>query len=208
MAFCMKCGAEVPAGAQFCQKCGQAVAGGSAQGPQGPEDWREMRRAYRESRRAGRWGGYGGEGWGAWWSGSWAEDWAKRWSWMWSPAWVMLNAVFLGLFLVCLGLLMYLAASGVTDMVTWSNFWAYLIIALGALWFLRSIARYLVSKQWFGGHGIGWGIILMVLGSAALVGMSSSASQYFWTYIIVALGGAVILVGLVNYLFMKTRPRP
>jgi uncharacterized membrane protein len=42
MAFCNKCGSEVPAGAAFCPKCGAAQAGGAAMAPPGQSAQSEL----------------------------------------------------------------------------------------------------------------------------------------------------------------------
>jgi len=85
MAFCSKCGAELPADAQFCSKCGQPAAG-AGQGAGGPSQSppyygmsrHEMRHQYRQMRRAARWG-----------------HWA-------SPEWALLNTIIAGLIVVLL----------------------------------------------------------------------------------------------------------
>lgn len=188
MVTCMGCGATVPDDSKFCPKCGRLVEGEPAQGPQ---DWRDMRHEWRARRRA--------EGWGPFW----AEGWASRWSWMWSPLWIMLNAVFLGLFIVGLGVLMLLAASGAGALVDWDTFWPYLLTLIGVLMIVRGIARYYVSGRRAWAHGIGSGIVLITLGLAWLIVITSDWSQYLWASVIVAGGLAVIVLGVINYLWMK-----
>jgi len=118
----------------------------------------------------------------------------------------MLNAVFLGLFIVALGVLLFLASSGVGSLVDWQNIWPYLLMLVGALMIVRGIARYFVSGRRAWAHGISSGIICSTLGLAWLIVISSDWSQYLWAFVIVAGGLAVIVLGLLNYLWMKARP--
>ncbi len=53
---------------------------------------------------------------------------------------MLFNTIFGGLFVILLGGLLYLAASGTGgDLVTWSNFWTYLLMGLGGLLFVRGL---------------------------------------------------------------------
>jgi hypothetical protein len=202
MVTCKSCGAEIPADSKFCPKCGSPVEGGagSGPGPQGTWDWREMKNDWRARRRGER------RGWEWGWGPFWSEGWVSRWSWMWSPLWIMLNAVFLGLFIVGLGVLLFLAASGTGSLVDWENIWPYLLIFVGAMMVVRGIARYFVSGRRSWAHGISGGIVCATLGLAWLVALNSSWSQYLWAFVIVAGGLVVIVLGVINYFWMKAMP--
>ncbi|HMK45417.1 MAG TPA: zinc-ribbon domain-containing protein [Methanocella sp.] len=169
MVLCSNCGAEVPSDAQFCPKCGSPTA------PLPGSDWREKRREYRAFRRS------------------------YRWNLQWSPEWGLINAVFVGLLVIYAGSIMYLASAGLSSLITWSNFWAWLLIGLGGLMFLRSVARFVIGgrRHWYG--DIIGGLILMIIGAAAL----ASWTRYIWVIMIVAGGVIIILAGLVNYLLIK-----
>jgi len=192
MVICKTCGADIPADSKFCPKCGQPVEGEAAQGTQDWRDWRAERRAWRHARRVDRWGGW------------WAGDWEQRWGWMWSPFWVMVNAVIFGLGVVLIGALLFLASSGIT-IVTWENFWAYLVIGLGALGVIRETAKYLVSGHMPWGGGMIFAIVLIIVGVAGLVAQTTGWSQYWWTFIILGGGLAIVAMGLFNYFWMKAR---
>jgi hypothetical protein len=198
MTICKSCGADIPADSKFCPKCGQPVEAEAARGtdgsrgPQGWRDWRDERRAWRHTRRMDRWGG-------------WGEDWVSRWSWTWSPFWIMVNAVIFGLGVVLVGALLFLASSGFTGIVTWENFWAFLLVGLGALGVIRETAKFVVSGHMPWGGGMIFAVILIIIGVAGLVAQTTGWSQYWWTFIILGGGLAIVLMGIFNYFWMKAR---
>ncbi|HEY3272739.1 MAG TPA: zinc ribbon domain-containing protein [Methanocella sp.] len=178
-AYCSKCGAEMPADSQFCPKCGQPAGQ-----PTGPDQFydmsrRESRRAYRHMRRAARW-----------------SDIA-------SPERMLFNTIFGGLFVILLGGLLYLAASGTGgDLVSWSNFWAYLLMGLGGLLLVRGLLEMLTRHYDGFGKLIG-GMVLLVVGAAGLTVTLEGWTQYLWIAIIVVGGLLIILIGLLTYLFKR-----
>lgn len=205
MAACKSCGASIPDDSQYCPKCGRPVEAGPAGqgepwGSQGWYSWHDMRHGYRAARRPEHWGAWWG--WGPEWHGD-TESWRSR---AWSPFWIMLNAVFLGLLIAGFGVLMLLAA-GDWISVTWDNVWAYLLIFVGALSVIHGVARYLVSGRRLHPHGVGSGIVLITLGLAWLVALSTDWSQYLWALVIVAGGVVVIVIGVIDYVWMKAARR-
>ncbi len=181
MAFCPKCGAQVPDDASFCPKCGSEL------GATGPEDFgrdfgrhmeREMRREMRRS---------------------------MRWQWFSSPAYVLIESISGGIILILLGLLLFLAATGATPLVTWSNFWAYFLVGVGAFLILRFFLYALFTPQsgyiHFGGL-IG-GIVLIAIGAAWLAFTVGGWTYPLWPFIIVLGGVAVIAVGVARYFFAR-----
>ncbi len=132
-----------------------------------------------------------------------AERHELRWERRTSPEWVLFNSIFGGLFVILLGGLLYLAASGImSDLVTWENFWTYLLIGLGGLLVLRGLITMLV----WGYHGTGMivgGMVLLMIGAAFLTESLGGWTQYFWAAIIVAGGLLIILIGLLTYLFRR-----
>jgi hypothetical protein len=119
----------------------------------------------------------------------------------------MVNAVIFGLGIVLIGALLFLASSGVTGIVTWDSFWAYLLIGLGALGVIRETAKVYVSGHlsWHG--GLVFAIILITIGVAGLVAQTTGWSQYWWTFIILGGGLVIVVTGIFNYFLMKTRMR-
>jgi hypothetical protein len=117
----------------------------------------------------------------------------------------MINAVIFGLGVVLVGMLLFLASSGLTGIVTWENFWAYLLIGLGALGVIRETAKYYVSGHLFRPGGMVLAIILITIGVAGLVAQTTGWSQYWWTFVILGGGLVIVLMGIFNYLWMKTR---
>jgi len=177
MAFCASCGAELPPGAEFCPKCGRSA--GAQAGP-GPEDWmsrREMRRMHRQERREARWA-------------AWA-----------SPEMGLINTVFGGLVVILLGVVLYLAAAGITPQVTWSNFWAYFLLGLGLLLVIRGVLTLFARMPWDSYGNIVGGVILMVIGGAFVAATQVGWSQYLWIVAIVIIGLIIIMAGVAAYLF-------
>jgi hypothetical protein len=198
MVICKTCGADIPADSMFCPKCGKPVEGEPAQGAQGPQEWRDWRaerRSWRHARRADRFGGW------------WGEDWVSQWSWTWSPFWIMVNAVIFGLGVVLVGTLLFLASSGFTGIVTWENFWAFLLIGLGTLGVIRETAKYYVSGRRFWPGGLVLAIVLITIGVAGLVAQTTGWSQYWWTFVIFGGGLVIVLMGIFNYIWMKGRQK-
>jgi len=173
MVSCSSCGAEVPPDAQFCPKCGSPTA------PLPGSDWRDSRREYRAFRRS------------------------YRWNSQWSPEWGLISAVLAGLLVIYVGAIMYIASSGLSDLVTWSNFWAWLLIGLGGFMFTRSAARFATGGRWHWYGGIAGGLILMIIGVAVLAASTTGWTRYIWAVVIIAGGVVIIVAGLVNYLLMK-----
>ena len=136
---------------------------------------REARHAYRATRRARRWA---------------------------SPERALFNSLFGGAFVILLGSLLYLAASGAGgSLVTWANFWTYLLMGLGALLVVRGVLELLA-----GHHSIGniiGGIVLLVIGAAGLTLSLGGWSRYLWIAIIIVGGLLIILIGLLTYLLRK-----
>lgn len=187
MTFCSSCGTEMPADAEFCPKCGKRANEPPFMGIDPHmmrhamrDEYRAQRHAYKAARHAARWGG-----------------------WTWSPEWALIDALFGGLVVIILGGSLFMAASGVSPMVTWANFWAYFLLGLGVLLLLRGLAALVVPGR---PHEVGsmvGGLVLMVIGAAGVSVFLTGWSQYFWAGIIVLGGILVILVGILNYIFRK-----
>lgn len=184
MALCNHCGTELPEGASYCPKCGGPVKSGTYM----PTDLREMKhaakyafraekRAFKNARRAERWGFHA------------------------SPEWGLLNAILWGGAFILFGVLLYVAASGVSPLLTWSNIWAYLLLLIGVLLVLRGAASIVISRGFFRMGSIIGGIFLMAISIAWLSVMAAGWSQYLWVVIIILGGLLIILAGISSYVF-------
>lgn len=196
MVSCPKCGADMPGDALYCPRCGTAATG---------EERREKESCWDGSRWERDWGR--DWSWGDWkaWMPEDGEGWMKRWSWVWSPEWIMINLVFLGLAIVFTGLTLFLAASGAVPFVDRSNFWAYLLAGIGALLVLRGAARFFVAGRLVWPGDITGGLVLVTVGATWLAAQATGWAGHVWAFIIVAGGLAIIVAGIVNYLWMKSR---
>ena len=182
MAFCPKCGAQVPDDASFCPKCGNEIYGA------GPEDFgrdfgRHMdRHIRREMRRSGRW------------------------QWHSSPAYMLVESISAGVVLILLGMLLYLAATSATPFVTWENFWAYFLIGIGLYMLVRFFLYILFVPQagYFRFGGLIGGIVLMAIGAAWLAFTLGGWAQPLWPFIIV-LGGVLVIAAGVARFFVGMR---
>jgi hypothetical protein len=91
-----------------------------------------------------------------------------------------------GLVLILLGTLFYLAQSG-TIPITWSNWWEYFIIGMGAILIVTGLVRYAEKRYTPMGSFIG-GAVLILLGLAWV----SSNNLALWPLIFVVIGVAAI----------------
>ncbi len=140
--------------------------------------YRADRHAYREARRAMRWG---------WWA---------------SPLRALSSAVIGGLLIVYLGCLLFLASAGVTPLVTWSNFWAYFVLGLGAAMFFGGVVHNIIGPWHFHFGGIIVGLILCVIGLAGISATIAGWSVYMIIGLIVLAGLLVIVAGIRRYVTM------
>ena len=177
MAYCSNCGTQIPDGAAFCPKCGMEIGvmkndGGSPGNVQNWDQDRHMRRHIRRQMRRDAWGFYS------------------------SPVYRLLGAVTGGLIVILLGGLLF-AASQSSYGITWSSFWAYLLVGVGVILLFRFFVVLLIPGHRYDHNGnlIG-GVILIALGGIFIFRWSNS----FWPLIIVAAGILVIAVGILNFL--------
>jgi len=117
-----------------------------------------------------------------------------------SPEGALLYAVLLGLLVVYLGGLVYLAASGLTPLVTYSNIGAYLVTGIGLAIMTRSVAALLMGSARFFPWGIVVGLVLAATGAASALSDMADWGQYLWTGEIVLAGLVVIFLGMMGYL--------
>lgn len=177
MANCVECGAQLPENAGFCPKCGTPADVGAVD----PFDRRHLRREMRREMR-GEWGRY------------------------WSPEYGLMRSVFAGLFVILLGGLLLACAWEATPLVTWSNFWAYLMIGAGCLVLLEYLLGFLAPGRAHRGYGAAIaGILLVALGAAGLSALYLNWTKPLWPLIIVAGGVLIIAVAIAAFLGKKPK---
>jgi|GEM_PF-3896968 len=145
------------------------------------DEYRAQKHAFKEARRAAKWGG-----------------------WMGSPEWALIDALFGGLIVILLGGLLFMAASNVSSLVTWANFWAYFLLGIGVLLLLRGFAAIVIPGRPHEAGSIIGGIVLIIIGAAGVSIFLTGISQYLWIAIIVLGGILVIVAGIASYIF-RTR---
>lgn len=103
----------------------------------------------------------------------------------------VISAILGGVFLILLGVLLFLATQGI---LSWDKWWQFLIIGLGIIFLIDSVIRY--QKEGSRGFRFGRliaGIVLIGVGVAFLLG-----NVFWWPLIIVVVGVAIIVGGLVR----------
>ncbi|MBN1273650.1 MAG: hypothetical protein JXB26_15390 [Candidatus Aminicenantes bacterium] len=91
-----------------------------------------------------------------------------------------------GLTLIFLGVLFLMT---INDYISWSDWWAYLLIGLGIILIIEVVIRaFLPSSRHFSGGKLVIGCILIVLGATNIYGITR-----WWPLILIAVGIAVIL---------------
>ena len=169
----------MPDDAGFCPKCGAPVGTG-AEKDTGMNTGRYARRQLRREMRAAAAG------------------------WYWSPEYRLMRTVMAGLFIILLGGLLMMAAWEITPLVTWANFWAYLLFGAGALLLIQYVLGFAMRGSMYHGFGalIG-GIILMALGAAGLSMYFYDWARPLWPLIIV--GGGVLIIAVAVAAFLGTK---
>jgi len=176
--FCHRCGASLPVGSSFCPRCGTPVGvapSASSILPSGPNPARERRHEKQEKQEKNEKSeknekGRGGD---------------------------LAAAVTGGLVLILLGLLLYWSETGTTA-ITWSNFWEYFILGLGAILIVQGLVRYAQRGHLIPGTFIG-GAVLMVIGGSFV----ASSDFGLWPLILIVLG-----VGAIASAFVGRRGSP
>ena len=179
MVYCSKCGIPVPDDAAFCPKCGTPVGSGA-------EKYNDMymdRHARRQMRREMR---------------------AASFGWYWSPEYRLLRAIMAGLFIILLGGLMLMCAWEVTPLVTWANFWAYLLLGAGVIILAEYLLGFFIPGRTHRGFGaLIVGFLFMALGAAGLSMFYFSWAKPLWPLIIVAGGVVIIAVAVAAFMGIK-----
>jgi hypothetical protein len=96
-----------------------------------------------------------------------------------------------GVFLVLLGILLFLADRGI---LAWDKWWQFLILGIGIILLIDSLVRYQKdSAREFRIGRIVVAVILIGVGIAFLVGNAT-----WWPLVIIVVGAAVIIGGLLR----------
>ncbi len=167
MTFCMKCGAEVPEGAEFCPKCGNQMK--AAPVPT-RADWREERRARRRQEKQEK---------------NEKEEKEEKGE----KSGDRTGPVMGGLILIWLGISLYLAQ---IKYINWDTWWPYFIVGIGVILIANAFIRYASSdhKGPVMGFLIG-GAVLIIIGVAGVWGMED-----WWPFVLIAIGVVVIFGGM------------
>jgi Ca2+/Na+ antiporter len=163
----MKCGAEVPEGAEFCPKCGNQMNVTAA--PSSRDLREERRRRRREEKQE--------------------KDEKEEKQEKGEKSGDRTGPVMGGLILIWLGISLYLAQAHYIDWTTW---WPYFIIGIGVILIAQAVIRYASSERRAPAMGflIG-GVILLIIGMAGVMGMED-----WWPFVLIAIGLVVIFSGL------------
>jgi hypothetical protein len=97
-----------------------------------------------------------------------------------------LRGLFPGLILILLGVLLFLATQGT---LSWSTWWQYFLIGLGAIFIIDGLAHYWGSAHQ--GYSFGRfipGVILLFVGIMFVLGFSQ-----WWPLVLIAVGVALLL---------------
>jgi hypothetical protein len=91
-----------------------------------------------------------------------------------------------GLILILLGVLFLLSE---LDRISWSNWWAYFLVGLGAILLIEALLRAFSpdSRRAVGGRLVA-GPILIVIGASHLIGL-----EHWWPLILIVVGVGVLI---------------
>ena len=101
------------------------------------------------------------------------------------------SAIFGGIFLILLGVLLFLASQGI---LAWDKWWQYFIVGIGTIMLIDGLVRYRKESihRFRVGRIIG-GIILIGIGLAFLLGAVT-----WWPLILILVGIGVIIGGILR----------
>lgn len=100
-----------------------------------------------------------------------------------------LSAIFFGLLVVFVGLFLLLAS---LDVIRWDEWWAYLLLAIGAVFLIEAFIRYAMPayrRPMFGRVLIG--LILVAIGAGNIARL-----EEWWALVVVVVGVAILGYGI------------
>jgi len=91
-----------------------------------------------------------------------------------------------GLILILLGVLFLMSEM---DRISWTDWWAYFLVGLGAIFLIEALLRAFSpdSRRAIGGRLIA-GLILVVIGGSHLIGL-----EQWWPLVLIAVGFGVLI---------------
>ena len=180
MPYCTNCGAEVAENAQYCPNCGRAQKSAAYKGIAGPARQRgekAEKQEKQEKQEKGEKGERNEKG---------EKDQGGT------------GPLTGGLVLIWLGITFFLTTS---NYIAWSQWWAYFILGLGAIFLLRAAIVYASNRR--KGLVVGpaiAGLVLIVVGLASILNVTN-----WWWLILIALGVAIVVMALRE---RSQNPRP
>ena len=124
-------------------------------------------------------------------------------------AYLLIESISAGIMLILLGILLHSAATRTTPLVTWSNFWAYLLVCIGTYMLLQFFLYILLIPKGthFQFYSLITSIILVAIGAAWLAHTTYSWLQPLWPLIIVIGGLVIIITSVAKFIFSSFSQR-
>ncbi len=180
MAFCQRCGADLPPNAAFCSKCGASVTGATATSSSPPSysygyGYEKREKQEKQTRQA--------------------EKYEKR-----EKSGDRSGPIIGGGILILLGVIYY-ATITTPALIPSTQFWGYFLLGLGIILIIQAVYRFATMHHRAAGMGSLWaGVILVAIGAGGIAG-----SGNFWPIVLIAIGVLVIVAGVTS---RSRAPRP
>ncbi|MEO0086544.1 MAG: hypothetical protein ABIK77_04160 [candidate division WOR-3 bacterium] len=100
-----------------------------------------------------------------------------------------LEYIFSGLILIVIGLTLSLRYIGI---ISWNDWWAYLLLGLGIVFFIDALLRSIILKKGIVGRII-TGTILVIIGVGKLVSL-----RIWFSYVVLIIGLILVILGTAN----------
>ncbi|MEO0096586.1 MAG: hypothetical protein ABIK78_00620 [candidate division WOR-3 bacterium] len=102
-----------------------------------------------------------------------------------------LEYIFSGLILIVIGLTFSLRYSGI---ISWNDWWAYLLLGLGIVFFIDALLRGLILKKGIAGRIIA-GAVLFIIGAGKIISLKD-----WFSYFLLIFGLILVILGIVHLL--------
>lgn len=97
--------------------------------------------------------------------------------------------IFSGLILIVIGLILSFRYSGI---IPWEDWWAYLLLGLGIVFFIDAFLRALIFKKRITGRVIA-GVVLSIIGMGKIFSLKG-----WFAYFLLILGLIFVIIGIIN----------